>query len=69
MNRIAVTSTSVASIGYDASTMTLEVEFQHGAVYQYLDVSSSVYHEMMNAASIGVFLNQNVRNVYRCIRI
>ena len=38
MERIAVESSNLASIGYDEASMVLEVEFKHGGIYQYFDV-------------------------------
>ncbi|MBI2519491.1 MAG: KTSC domain-containing protein [Bdellovibrio sp.] len=53
MERQAVNSSMIASVGYDSSTSTLEIEFKkNGAVWQYFDVSESVYYEMMSG-SIG----------------
>ena len=43
MNRSPVSSINVASVGYDGSTLTLEVEFLSGSVYQYFDVPNAVY--------------------------
>jgi len=69
MNRTPVTSSNVSSIGYDVSTMTLEVEYRTGSIYQYFDVPQGVYQELMGAASVGTYLNQNVKNNYRYGRI
>jgi hypothetical protein len=43
MEREAVSSSSVASIGYDPESLTLEVEFASGDVYQYFDVPETEY--------------------------
>ena len=65
MNRIAVSSSNVATVGYDADRMTLEVEFSRGAVYQYYEVPDFVYREMVTAESVGGYLNRNIKNNYR----
>ena len=65
MNRTPVSSSNVASVGYDASSLTLEVEFKDGSVYQYFDVPEAVYQEMMRASSVGKFMHANIRNQYR----
>lgn len=64
MNRTPVTSSSVLSVGYDRSTLTLEVEFQNGSVYQYFDVPELVFHELMAAPSVGRYVNQSVKDSY-----
>jgi len=69
MERKPVSSTNVASVGYDRQTMTLEVEFTTGSIYQYFDVPEQVYQELLNAASVGQFLNQQVKHSYRYVQI
>jgi hypothetical protein len=65
MNRTPVSSSNVASIGYDVNTLTLEVEFVSGSVYQYFDVPETLYQEFMRASSKGKFLHANIKNNYR----
>lgn len=65
MNRTPVQSSNVASVGYDSGTLTLEVEFTNGMVYQYFDVPEVEYHNLIGAGSVGKYLNQNIKNSYR----
>lgn len=69
MNRTSVTSESVASVGYDANTMTLEVEFTRGPVYQYFDVPGTEYRALVSASSVGTYLNKNIKSSYRYARV
>ena len=69
MNRIPVASSNVASIGYDPTTQTLEVEFNNGTIYQYFDIPQSAYEAFMNSDSKGRFLNLNIKGVYRYARL
>jgi len=64
MERQSVSSSNLASIGYDADNEILEVEFNHGGVYQYFDVPQDVYQELMDASSHGVYFSANIRNDY-----
>ena len=64
MERKGVTSSNIASAGYDAATKTLEVEFSGGAVYQYLDVPQAVYDGLMASASAGSYLAANIKGSY-----
>ena len=66
MERQSVSSSNLASIGYDAENEILEVEFKHGGIYQYFDVPENVYDELMNADSHGIYFSSNIRNVYEC---
>lgn len=61
MERQPVTSTNLASVGYDAATSTLEVEFRHGGVYQYSGVPSEVHAGLMAADSHGKYLDAHVK--------
>ena len=65
MERIPITSSTVAEVGYDPDTMTLEIAFCNGTVYQYFDVPAMVYQELMSAESAGKFLHANIKNNYR----
>lgn len=69
MNKTPVTSSNVASIGYDSNSMTLEVEFLNGSIYQYFDVPEVEYLNLISAESVGRYLNQNIKNNYRYAQI
>lgn len=67
MQRESVTSSNISSIGYDAKTCTLEIEFKHMGVYQYYNVPNSVYKELMGAESKGKYFAQYIKNGYKKI--
>lgn len=69
MNRQPITSSNIASIGYDADSQTLEIEFLNGNVYQYFDIPQYVYEELMNASSHGQYLAQNIKGIYRFSKV
>ncbi len=64
MTRQRVTSSNIASIGYDISSLTLEVEFLNGLVYQYSNVPSNVYTNLMSSSSHGSYLDANIKGRY-----
>lgn len=66
MERDAVTSSNIESIGYDAKTKTLEVEFRGGKVYQYAGVPKKIFEDVKNAPSVGRALNMKVKDRFRC---
>ena len=69
MERMAVVSTMAKSVGYDAATSTLEVEFKTGnEVWQYYEVPAAQYEEMLQG-SIGQYFQANIRGKYRASRI
>lgn len=69
MNRTPVTSTDIAEVGYDMNSMTLEIAFNQGGIYQYFDVPDAVYKELMGAASHGKFFHANIKNNYRYVKV
>lgn len=70
MPRRPVPSSTIASVGYDARTQTLEVEFRSGAVYQYYAVPQPVYEGLMRAKSHGHYLDRYVKKGgYRYLEI
>ena len=69
MDRVPVSSSTIASIGYDASSMTLEIEFLKGGTCQYFDVPEAVYQELMAASSHGRYLHTTIKGVYRYAKL
>jgi len=59
-----VTSSDLHSVGYDALVGTLEIEFNSGGIYQYFNVPSSIYSNLMNASSHGSFFHAFIKNQY-----
>ncbi len=60
----AVRSTSVAAVGYDDQTNELHIEFVGGSRYIYALVPLSTYRALLDAESIGTFVNQRVKPAY-----
>jgi hypothetical protein len=61
MKRQTVDSSNLASVGYDVNSNTLEIEFNNGGVYQYLNVPESVHKGLMNASSHGQYFDRNIK--------
>lgn len=61
-------SSTIASVGYDAATRTLEVQFRptpsakDGAIYTYTDVPPEVHAELLAAPSIGKCFHRAVKH-------
>lgn len=64
MERIPVSSSNIASVGYDSETSTLQIEFNNGSIYDYYDVPEDIYTALINAGSVGSFFHANIRNIY-----
>jgi|RhiMethySRZTD1v2_1073278.scaffolds.fasta_scaffold232973_1 KTSC domain-containing protein len=57
-------SSSIAALGYDDDTETLEVEFASGVVYRYRGVSQDTFEDFRQAPSKGAFFNQHIKDAY-----
>jgi len=64
-----VNSSNIAEIGYDESTQEVYVRFLNNSLYVYKGVPQFEYDSLLNAPSIGSYLNRNYKNVYPYERI
>jgi hypothetical protein len=63
MRRVPIVSISIASIGYEADSRVLEIEFREsGKVYRYFDVPPGEYEAFLQSPSKGSYLNQTLKN-------
>jgi hypothetical protein len=69
MERQAVDSSSIASIGYSPESETLEIEFKNQTIYEYYNVPQVIYDQFMEASSQGVYFSANIRNVFANSRV
>lgn len=70
MERVRVSSSSLASIGYDPENQILEIEIRNGGVYQYFKVPEDIHRDLMAASSHGRFYNVYVKKAgYRFRKI
>ena len=61
MEMIPVNSRNIASVGYDAESATLRVQFLKGSSYDYQGVPMEVYEGLLAAASKGDYFNNVIR--------
>ncbi len=64
MKRTDVDSSMLTSVGYDEKEQILEVEFNHGGIYEYYEVEKKVYDDLMNADSLGHYFINNIKDDY-----
>lgn len=69
MQRIPVESSDIVSIGYDAVSQMLEVEFGGGRIYRYRDVEPDVYEKFLKASSFGQYFFAHINGRYRYEKI
>ena len=66
---IEVSSSNVASVGYDETAQILYVRFINGTLYIYKGVPIMEFHGLLNASSVGSYLHRNIKNAYLYERI
>lgn len=61
MNRIAVESSTLATVAYDNARQRLQLEFHSRAIYQYHGVPPVVYEGLLGVFSKGGYFNRAIR--------
>lgn len=69
MLRLVVDSQTLRSLGYDARTGTLEVQFTNDKIYQYRDVPPEAYQALLRAHSLGTHINTHIKGHYPFTRV
>jgi len=69
LQRLPVDSSDIVSVGYDAKSGVLEVEFSGNRVYRYRNVEPDIYHHFMRADSYGQYFFANINGRYRYERV
>lgn len=64
MTRQSVQSSQIKSIGHDAVTNMLEVEFNSGTVWQYHGVGTEHLDAMLEHESPGSYFHENIKNAF-----
>jgi len=64
IQRQPVSSSDIASIGYDAAAETLEIEFKATGVYRYFSVPKNVAEDFQRTPSPGKFFLQHIKGKY-----
>ena len=64
MDKILVNSSNIIAVGYDPQQQVLEVEFQSGGLYQYLNVPGELYQSLMTAVSKGEYFHDYIMNKF-----
>jgi hypothetical protein len=69
LERTPVVSSDLASVGYDAKSKILEIEFHSGGLYRYFEVPKDVFDQLLAAESKGRFFAAHIREHFRFERI
>ncbi len=69
MDRRKVSSDKIRSVGYDAPSQLLEIEFTDGKIVQYSRVPSEVHRRLMAAPTAVSYFRDNIEDEYTARRI
>ncbi|WP_167856788.1 KTSC domain-containing protein [Hymenobacter aquaticus] len=58
MLRRPIRSTSLKAVGYEAASLTLEIEYRNGRVVRYTGVSEAVYQGLLTVPGKAQFVEQ-----------
>jgi KTSC domain len=64
MERKKVNSSNIRTVGYDASSLTLEVELSDGTIWEYSRVPSEVHRRFMAAPTMISYYRDNIEEDY-----
>ncbi|MCL5743772.1 MAG: KTSC domain-containing protein [Acidobacteria bacterium] len=64
-----IESESIESLGYDAASKTLHVQFRNGGKYKHLNVSRKDYDALMAADSKGSHFSHHIRGSHKFERV
>jgi hypothetical protein len=62
MERKAISSNGIRSVGYDPDAEIMEIEYADGAVYRYLMVPQFTYRALMAAPDPSAFAESHIKN-------
>ena len=68
-NLVAVESSLLATVSYDAAGAILKVRFRDGAVYQFTEVPRQIFQDLLQAGSKGAYFNHHIRGLYAYSRL
>ena len=69
MERKRVSASNIRSVGYDARTKLLEIEFSSGTILEYQGVSPEVHRALMAAPSIASYYQDRIDEHYTARRV
>ena len=61
-----VKSSNVKEVGYDSETKSLHIGFLDGRKYLYESVPPEIYKALIEAKSIGGYINTQIKKSFKC---
>lgn len=69
MERKRISSGNIRTVGYDARSRMLEIEFSSGSIVQYSGVSDEVHRRLLNSPSPGSYFRDQIEENFSSKRV
>ncbi len=70
MRRTPINSGNVRSVGYDAESRILEVEFMDKTLYRYFGIPATLHAELLSSSAQGLYFEAHIKkSSYQCVRV
>lgn len=66
MELIKVKSSNVVAVGWEENKLYVQYP---GGIYSYENVSKDLYEKLLNAESKGKFLNEEIKNKFKFMKV
>jgi hypothetical protein len=66
MNMIAVHSSAIRAVGYDAATQRMHISFVEGHTYDFCRAPSVIFDGLLRASSKGGYYNRYIKDRFQC---
>lgn len=53
------------AVGYDELSQVMQIDFEDGDVYQFIEVPKEVYHDFLNHHSVDQYYYHYIKGKYR----
>lgn len=64
---VQVKSTAIRKVGYDSSSSSMYIDFEDSdPYYTFCNVPEQLFHEFINARSVGQYYHQYIKDRYQC---
>lgn len=69
MEMQSVSSSNIASVGYDEEKKILHVTFNQGRTWEYTSVPKEVFDAFLSASSKGQYFHKHIRSAYSYMEV
>ena len=69
MHRTAIAANGISQVGYEDGSEILEIEFTSGSVFQFFNVPSKTFHQLMDAQFKEFYYQNNIHERFPYKRI